>query len=100
MKSFIGQFNLKVLLKTILFFIVFFSSEINAQGVSLTFSRGYVGTQKSATQNTQAIKNLSTIGVARVSFSQPQSTGSFGGTQGNDLTGFLDFYMLDGTVYH
>ena len=80
--------------------VLFLSSEINAQGVSLTFSRGYLGTQKSATQNTKAINNLSSIGVARVSFSQPQSTGSFGGTQGNDLAGFLDFYMLDGTVYH
>lgn len=79
--------------------VLFLSSEINAQGVSLTFTRGYLGTQKSATQNTSNIQNLSTVGIARVSFRQPQSTGQFGGTQGNDLTGILDIIMQDGTKY-
>ncbi|POY37217.1 hypothetical protein C3L50_14405, partial [Flavobacterium alvei] len=79
--------------------VLLFSSEIKAQGVSLTFSSGYLGTQKSATQNTSSIKNLSSVGIARVSFRQPQSTGQFGGTQGNDLSGILDVIMQDGTKY-
>ncbi len=79
--------------------VLFFSSAIKAQGVSLAFSSGYVGTQKSATQNTSNIKNLSSVGIARVAFRQPQSAGQFGGTQGNDLTGVLDILMLDGTKY-
>ena len=79
--------------------VFFFSSETNAQGVSLTFSKGYLGTQGSNTNKADAIDNLSSVGIARVSFRQPQSTTQFGGTQGNDLSGYLDFYMQDGTKY-
>jgi gliding motility-associated-like protein len=100
MKKFISSKLLNRSFKIILcFMVLFFSSEINAQGVSLTFTRGYLGTQKSATQNTSNIQNLSSVGIARVSFRQPQSTGQFGGTQGNDLTGVLDIIMQDGTKY-
>ncbi|MGO4819781.1 Ig-like domain-containing protein, partial [Flavobacterium sp. W22_SRS_FP1] len=91
---------LNLSLKVVLCFIVLlFSREIKAQGVSLTFSTGYLGAQKSATQSTSSIKNLSNVGIARVSFRQPQSTTQFGGTQGNDLTGVLDIIMQDGTKY-
>jgi gliding motility-associated-like protein len=84
--------------KILLFFIVFiFSSETKAQ-VSLAFSKGYLGTQTTNTQTSTDIKNLSTLGIARVSFSQSYS-GQFGGTQGNDLAGVLKFYLTDGTSF-
>ncbi len=86
--------------KTIVFGLLlvlsFVSLRSDAQ-VSLTFSSGYLGTQASATQQTSNIKNLSTLGIARVSFSQTYP-GTFGGTQGNDLSGIIRLYMNSGQV--
>ncbi|WP_278035438.1 hypothetical protein [Flavobacterium nitratireducens] len=85
-------------LKMILFAIVLFlTSEMNAQGVSLTFNRGVMGYL--GNNQVLSVENLASINIARVSFRQPQSTGQFGGTQGNDLSGFLDIIMQDGVKY-
>ncbi len=95
--------NLMYLFKriTILVVILFFSAsmkQLSAQSVSLTFSKGYLGTQGSNTNQADNIKNLSTLGIARVSFGQPYS-GQFGsnaGTQGNDLNGVIKIYLAAG----
>jgi len=80
--------------------VLFFSLGSNtgaAQGVSIAFSSGYLGTQASATQQTTNIKNLSTLGIVRVSFSQTYA-GTFGGTQGNDLSGIIRLYLNSGQI--
>ncbi|MBP5999616.1 MAG: gliding motility-associated C-terminal domain-containing protein [Sediminibacterium sp.] len=86
--------------KTIVFalLLVFSFTSFNSQGqVSLTFSNGYLGTQNSAVQSTSNIKNFASLGIARVSFGQSYS-GTFGGTQGNDLAGVIKFYLTSGRV--
>jgi gliding motility-associated-like protein len=68
-----------------------------SQGVSIAFSSGYLGTQASATQQTNNIKSLATLGIVRASFSQSYA-GTFGGTQGNDLSGTIRLYMNTGQI--
>jgi hypothetical protein len=80
----------------ILSFSLLFSVKSQAQ-VSLTFSNGYFGTQNAAVQSTSNIKNFATLGIARVSFGQSYS-GTFGGTQGNDLSGVIKIYLNSGSV--
>ncbi len=65
--------------------------------VSLTFSKGYIGTQGSNTNQANNIKNLSSLGIARVSFGQSYA-GTFGGTQGNDLSGTIKIYLAAGAT--
>ena len=84
-----------LILTAALFFGAFFNSS-QAQ-VSLTFSKGYLGTQKSAVQNTSGVLSFSTLGISRVSFSQSYE-GTFGGTQGNDLAGTIKLYLTSGQV--
>jgi hypothetical protein len=86
--------------KTIVFalLLVFSLTVFSSHGqVSLTFSNGYLGTQNSAVQSTSNIKNFASLGIARVSFGQSYS-GTFGGTQGNDLAGVIKFYLTSGRV--
>ena len=81
-----------------LFLVVLSLTAFKSQGqVSLTFSNGYLGVQNSAVQSTSNIKNFATLGIARVSFGQAYS-GTFGGTQGNDLAGIIKFYLTSGRV--
>ena len=86
-------------LASLLFIALFFySNETNAQ-VSLTFTNGYLGTQGSNTNQANNILTFSTLGIARASFSQPDNgSGTFGGTQGNDLSGTIKLYLNSGTV--
>lgn len=89
-----------LLRKTIVFslLLVFSLSVLRAEGqVSLTFSNGYLGTQGSNTNQANSIKKLSTLGIARVSFSQSYA-GTFGGTQGNDLSGVIKLYLNSGSI--
>ena len=93
--------GLKISLVTAGFFL-FISSilPINkaiGQNVSLAFTNGYIGTQGSNTNQANGIKKLSTLGISRVSFSQSYS-GTFGGTQGNDLSGTIKLYLSNATV--
>lgn len=90
-------FNFKKSLISTLLALFLVTGNLLAQGVSLTFSNGYLGTQNSAVQSTSNIKNFATIGISRVSFSQSYS-GSFGGTQGNDLSGTIKIYLSTGSV--
>lgn len=54
-------------LKMILFAIVLFlTSEMNAQGVSLTFNRGVMGYL--GNNQVLSVENLASINIARVSF--------------------------------
>ena len=71
--------------------------------VSVGFFDGYVGTQGTNTNQSNAIKTLSTMGIARVSFMQSDANGDGlfgdGGTQGNDLAGTLRVTLASGTYY-
>ncbi len=80
-------------------FLVFFLgiNSVFAQGVSLGFSSGYLGTQGTNTNQANNIKKMSTLGIARITFGQSYA-GSFGGTQGNDLSGTLKLYLTNGNV--
>ena len=95
--SFLSNFSFKKSVGTLLVLLLLGSGDMIAQGVSLSFSNGYLGTQNSAVQSTSNIKNLASIGISRVSFSQSYS-GSFGGTQGNDLSGTIKLYLNTGSV--
>ena len=95
--SFSSNFSFKKRLASLLVLLFLSVGDLAAQGVSLTFSTGYLGTQNSAVQSTSNIKNLASIGISRVSFSQSYS-GSFGGTQGNDLSGTIKLYLSTGSV--
>jgi gliding motility-associated-like protein len=80
------------------FLLVFaFSLSSQSQTVSLSFSKGYIGTQGTNTNKANNIKNLSTLGISRVSFGQSYS-GQFGGTQGNDLSGVIKLYLAPGAT--
>jgi len=81
---------------SLVLFMAFLVNEAQAQ-VSLTFANGYLGTQNSAVQSTSNIKNFASVGIARVSFGQSY-TGTFGGTQGNDLAGIIKIYLTSGRV--
>ena len=72
------------------------SNKVDAQ-VSLAFTSGYLGTQGSNTNQADGIKKLSTLGISRVSFGQSTGT-TFGGTQGNDLSGVIKIYLTSGRV--
>ncbi len=93
--------GLKISLVTAVFLLclsfILPSNKAIGQNVSLSFTKGYLGTQQSAVQNTTSIKNFSTLGIARLSFSQAYS-GTFGGTQGNDLAGIITLYLNSGRV--
>jgi len=87
---------LKLLVLSLLVLFVF-QSKTEAQTVSLSFINGYLGTQGSNTNQADNIKKLSTVGIARVSFSQPYAS-AFGGTQGNDLAGTIKIYLTAGAT--
>ena len=92
---FLLKFDIKFFAqKMILVFILILGMQVNQVDgqVSLTFTKGYLGTQGSNTNQANLIKNLSTLGIARISFGQPTGT-TFGGTQGNDLAGVIKLYL-------
>ena len=75
-------------------------NKIEAQTVSISFTNGFLGTQTANVQQTTNDKNLTTLGIARVSFSQNSSTGQFvnTGIQGNDIGGTIKLYLTNNTV--
>ncbi|MEY2760395.1 MAG: hypothetical protein RLZZ96_295 [Bacteroidota bacterium] len=93
--------GLKVTLS--LFLILLFSSlTLKAGEVSLSFAKGYIGTIGQNTGKADNIKTFTTLGIARVSFSQVDlnGDGKFGdaGTQGNDLAGTIRLYFNSGQI--
>ena len=84
-----------------LVFSSFLSEKLNSQ-VNIAFSKGYIGVQGNNTYEANNIKNLSTIGIARVSFSQVDTNGDGlfgdGGTQGNNLNGTIKIYLAAGAT--
>ncbi|ACB35993.1 outer membrane adhesin like protein [Leptothrix cholodnii SP-6] len=66
--------------------------------VSVPFSEGYIGTVGTSTGKANNILNFSTLGITRASFFQDSTTGSFGGTQGNDLSGGIRLTLASGQV--
>jgi len=88
--------NTRILVFMFLVFSSFLSEKSNAQ-VSLTFSKGYLGTQGANSNQAKTIKNLSTLGISSISFGQSYS-GTFGGTQGNDLAGTIKIYLAAGAT--
>ena len=94
MKKF--SFSIKIL-SFLTCLLIFGTHQLDAQTVSLAFLKGYIGTQGSNTNQADNIKNLSTIGISKVSFGQSYS-GQFGGTQGNDLSGVIKLYLASGAT--
>ena len=84
-----------------LVFSSFLSEKLNSQ-VNIAFSKGYIGVQGNNTYQANNIKNLSTIGIARVSFGQVDTNGDGlfgdGGTQGNNLNGTIKIYLAAGAT--
>ena len=67
--------------------------------VGLLFNQGYIGTIGQNTGKSNDIKTFATLGISKVGFFQPaNATGTFGGTQGNDLAGTIKIYFANGTV--
>ena len=81
------------LFKYILLFL-FVQGSVLAQ-VNLTFKEGYIGTQGSNSNQSNGIDVFSTMGISNINFSQPYT--SFGGTQGNDVSGTIKITLLSGT---
>jgi len=67
--------------------------------VGLLFGQGYIGTIGNNTGQANGIKTFATLGISKVGFFQPaNATGTFGGTQGNDLAGTIRIYFTNGTI--
>ena len=67
--------------------------------VGLLFNQGYIGTIGQNTGKSNDIKTFATLGISKLGFFQPaNATGTFGGTQGNDLAGTIKIYFANGTV--
>ena len=81
------------LFKYILLFL-FVQGSVLAQ-VNLTFKESYIGTQGSNSNQSNGIDVFSTMGISNINFSQPYT--SFGGTQGNDVSGTIKITLLSGT---
>ncbi len=75
-----------------------------APEVSVTFDKGYIGTQGTNTNQANDISNLSSAGITRIAFVQTDANGDGkfgdGGTQGNDLAGTLRITLADGSVHN
>ena len=69
-----------------------------ADTLSVPFPAGFVGTKGSNSGQANAIINFSTLGISSASFIQVSDSGSFGGTQGNDLSGTLRLSFTNGQV--
>lgn len=66
--------------------------------VSVPFNSGFVGTEGQNTSKDDNILNFATLGIKSAKFSQPSTTGQFGGTQGNDLSGTVEFVLTNNSV--
>ncbi len=66
--------------------------------VSVPFPEGFIGTRGSNSGQADGIVNFSTLGITKASFFQNSTTGTFGGTQGNDLSGGLRLTLSSGEV--
>jgi Cys-rich repeat protein len=74
-----------------------------ARELSLVFNEGYLGTQGTNTNQSDAIKTFATLGIDHMAFIQYEDDetgdGLFGGagTQGNDLDGTIRIALTNGT---
>lgn len=66
--------------------------------VSAPFTKGFIGTQGSNTQQANNIKLFTTLGVARAYLQQNTDNGRFGGTQGNDYAATLKLVLNSGAT--
>jgi gliding motility-associated-like protein len=99
--SFISLNRFQKRLTSIIFLLLLGSSDLIAGEVSLSFTKGYLGTQASNTNTSDNIKNFTTLGISRVSFNQVDVNGDGlfgGGTQGNDLSGTIKIYLNSGQI--
>ncbi len=98
--SLTSLFRFQKRLTSIVFLLLLGSSDLMAGEVSLSFRIGYIGTVGQNSGKADNIKTFTTLGIARVSFSQNDANGDgkFGdaGTQGNDLAGTIKFYLNSG----
>ena len=69
--------------------------------LSVPFENGIVGDQGTNPNKTLALTNFSTLNIQISFFQQNSNTGQFvdGGSQGNDIPGFLKIVLSDGTSY-
>ncbi len=63
---------------------------------SVPFPQGFVGTRGSNIGQANDILNFATLGVSQAYFIQTSDSASFGGTQGNDLSGTLRLVFSSG----
>ncbi len=63
---------------------------------SVPFPQGFAGTRGSNAGQANNIVNFSTLGVSQAYFIQTSESSSFGGTQGNDLSGTLRLVFSNG----
>jgi hypothetical protein len=98
--SYTSLIRFQKLLASIVFLLLLGSSDLMAGEVSLSFRIGYIGTVGQNSGKADNINTFTTLGIARVSFSQNDANGDgkFGdaGTQGNDLAGTIKFYLNSG----
>jgi len=76
------------------------ATPLEAQGggvtVSVTFAEGFIGGYP-GTPNATAIRTLPSAGIVSLSFRQDDTNGKFF-LQGNDIPGFVDILLNDGTT--
>ena len=99
--SLTSLFRFQKRLTSIVFLLLLGSSDLMAGEVSLSFTKGYLGTQASNTNTSDNIKTFTTLGISRVSFNQVDVNGDGlfgGGTQGNDLSGTIKIYLNSGQI--
>lgn len=67
---------------------------------TVAFNKGYLGVQGTNTNQANDIKNLATLGISSISFSQISKDGKFSEntSQGNDIKGTLKFYLSSGVT--
>lgn len=88
-------------LAALLLFLMATAVSAQAQSVtwvSVPFPNGFIGTMGKNSNKNLNILNWPTIGIASARFMQPSTTGLFGGTQGNDLSGILRIVTDTGAI--
>jgi hypothetical protein len=90
--------RLRAVLSAIVLTIVVTAGTGRADTLSVPFPAGFVGTTGSNTGQANDIVNFATLGVSNAYFIQVSNSSSFGGTQGNDLSGTLRLLLANGQV--
>lgn len=88
--------RLRGCLAVIVIYVMFALRAAHAEIISVPFTAGFAGAIGSNSGQANAIKNFATLGIVKASFMQTTTSGQFGGTQGNDLSGTLRLVFTNG----